>query len=74
MSSSSVDDQAAIIPDRLECLSSLSQPLFSSNGVEINDVVRFFVGDNKATAFEQGVQGHYNGPQNWQQKADPNQA
>ena len=27
MSSSSVDDQAAIIPDRLECSSSLSQPL-----------------------------------------------
>ena len=52
MSSSSVDDQAAIIPDRLECLSSLSQPLISSNGVEINDVLRFFVGDHKAIAFE----------------------
>ena len=56
MSSSSVDDQAAIIPDRLECLSSLSQPLISSNGVEVNDVLRFFVGDHKATAFEQGAQ------------------
>ena len=41
MSSSSVDDQAAIIPDRLECLSSLSQLLISSNGVEVNDVLRF---------------------------------
>ena len=56
MSSSSVDDQAAIIPDRLECLSSLSQPLISGNGVEINDVLRFFVGDHKAIAFEQGAQ------------------
>ena len=56
MSSSSVDDQAVIIPDRLECLSSLSQPLLSSNGVEINDVLRFFVGDHKAIAFEQGAQ------------------
>ena len=35
MSSSSVNDQAAIIPDRLECLSSLLQPLISSNGVEV---------------------------------------
>ena len=41
MSSSSVDDQAAIIPDRLECLSSLSQLLISSNGVKVNDVLRF---------------------------------
>ena len=56
MSSSSVDDQVAIIPDRLECLSSLSQPLISGNGVEINDVLRFFVGDHKAIAFEQGAQ------------------
>ena len=56
MSSSSVDDQAAIVPDRLECLSSLSQPLISSNGVEINDVLGFFVGDHKAIAFEQGAQ------------------
>ena len=42
MSSPSVDDQAAIIHDRLECSSS-SQPLqlLSSNGVEINDVLRF---------------------------------
>ena len=56
MSSSSVDDQAAIIPDRLECLSSLSQPLLSSNGVEINDILCFFMGDHKAIAFEQGAQ------------------
>ena len=56
MSSSSVDDQAAIIPDRLKCLSSLSQPLISSNGVEVNDVLHFFVGDHKAIAFEQGAQ------------------
>ena len=56
MSSSSVDDQAAIIPDRLECLSSLSQPLLSSNGVEINGILRFFMGDHKAIAFEQGAQ------------------
>ena len=41
MSSSSVDDQAAIIPDRLECLSSLLQPLISRNGVDVNDVLRF---------------------------------
>ena len=60
MSSSSVNHQAAIIPDRLECLSSLSQPLISSNGV-VNDVLCFVVGDHKAIAFEQGAQcrGNY---------------
>ena len=44
MSSSSVNDQVTIIPDRLECLSSLSRPLISSNGVEVSDVLRFFCG------------------------------
>ena len=56
MSSSSVDDQAAIIPDRLECLLSLSQPLLSSNGIQINDVLPYFVSDHKAMAFGQGAQ------------------
>ena len=30
--------------------------LISGNGVEINNVLRFFVGDHKAIAFEQGTQ------------------
>ena len=61
LSSSSIDDQAALIADRLDCLFSLSQPVNSSSGVQISDVLRFFVGDHKAIAFEQGTQcgGNY---------------
>ena len=61
LSSSSTDDQAALIPDRLECLSSLRDPVESSKGVCVKDVIRFFVGDHKAVAFEMGMQcgGHY---------------
>ena len=42
LSSSSIDDQAALIADRLDCLFSLSHPVASSNGTEITDVLRFF--------------------------------
>ena len=61
LSSSSIDDQAALVPDRLECLSSLSEDIKCSNGVYVHDVLRFFIGDHKAVAFEQGTQcgGHY---------------
>ena len=61
LSSSSIDDQAALIADRLDCLFSLSQPVTTDSGIQICDVLRFFVGDHKAIAFEQGTQcgGNY---------------
>ena len=57
---SSVEDQAAIIGDRLDCLPGLSIPI-ESEGIEMNDTLRFFTGDHPATQFEQGTKlgGHY---------------
>ena len=55
--SSAVDDQAAIIQDRVDCLLSLSEPLTTSGGIEIADELLFFVGDHPAQQFERGTQG-----------------
>ena len=51
---SSVEDQATIIGDRIDCLRSLSTPI-ESDGMLINDTARFFTGDHPATQFEQGT-------------------
>ena len=58
---SSVQDQASLIPDRVDCLKDLSQPLVTSNGVVVEDVLRFFKGDTPAQSFERGTQsgGNY---------------
>ena len=53
--SASVADQAALIPDRLECIQSIHLPVISSNGVPINDRLQFFIGDHPAQSFEQGT-------------------
>ena len=59
--SSSAEDQAALITDRLDCLSDLSKPLTASNGVPVHNELRFFKGDAPAQQFERGTQkgGHY---------------
>lgn len=59
--SSSTEDQAALIPDRLECLSDLSKSLTASNSVQVHDELHFFKGDTPAQQFERGTQngGHY---------------
>ena len=59
--SSSVDDQAALIPDRVDALMELSEPICTSKGIEIRDKLCFFRGDKKAVSFEQGTQcgGNY---------------
>ena len=49
--SSSVEDQAALIKDRLSCLLELPEPVKTETGIEIT---RFFTGDHPATQFEQG--------------------
>ena len=61
LSSSSIEDQVAFIPDRRECLSELDEVLYSSKHVPIVDTARFFVGDHPAQNFERGTQqgGNY---------------
>ena len=62
-SSSSPDEQLALVPDRVECLQQFSQPIMSETGVQINDRLRFFCGDKPAQQFEGGTQlgGNYKG-------------
>ena len=59
--SSSVEDQASVIPDRVECLHDLHQVVTTSKGLEVNDKLHFFKGDAPAQQFERGTQqgGHY---------------
>ena len=59
--SSSVEDQATLVPDRTECLQDLGQSIVASNGVEIVDTLQFFKGDTPAKQMERGTQigGHY---------------
>ena len=61
LGSSSAEDQASIIPDRVDCLLDMAEPLTTSNGVVIHDELRFFKGDAPAQQFERGTQqgGHY---------------
>lgn len=54
--SSSVEDQAALIRDRKECIQELSIPLQASNGVNITDELVFFYGDKAAQQVERGAQ------------------
>ena len=56
MCSSSLADQLAIIPDRIDCLQELKESITSSNNVCINDALQFFIGDHPAQAFERGTQ------------------
>ena len=53
--SSTVEDQSALIGDRLDCLSDLSNPVETKDGIQITDRLRFFTGDHPAAQFEQGT-------------------
>ena len=55
-STSSPEHQIALVPDRVECLMELTQPILSKCGVEVNDKLRFFCGDAPARQFERGTQ------------------
>ena len=61
LGSSSVEDQAFLIGDRLSCILELSEPVKTESGIEITDTLRYFTGDHPATQFEQGSKqgGHY---------------
>jgi hypothetical protein len=52
---STVEDQAALIGDRFDCLSDLSAPVETKDGIQITDRLRFFTGDHPAAQFEQGT-------------------
>ena len=54
--SSSIEDQVAIIQDRIDCLHELSTNLTASNGVVIYDKIMFFIGDHPTQQFERGTQ------------------
>ena len=61
LSSSSIQDQAALITDRIECIQDLSTPVYTTTCVPITDKLKFFYGDKPAAQFERGTQvgGHY---------------
>ena len=49
-------EQLAYITTRKACLQSLSEPVLTSNGVQITDIMRFFHGDGPQQEFEAGEQ------------------
>lgn len=53
--SSSVEDQAALVGDRISCLLELQTPVKTDKGIEVADTLRFFTGDHPAAQFEQGT-------------------
>ena len=61
MSSSCVEDQAALIQDRLNCIRELTTCVHTSKGIPITNRLVFFYGGKPAAQFERGTQqgGHY---------------
>ena len=49
-SSSSTADQLATIPDCVDCLLDLKQPVMSSEGIPVIDTPRFFIGDHSSSS------------------------
>ena len=56
MCSSSVEDQAALIRDRIEDIREIHDQLTTSEGIKITDRLLFFYGDKPAAQFERGTQ------------------
>ena len=59
--SSSLEDQAALISDRIECIKELTAQITSKTGITVTDKLFFFTGDKPAAQFECGTQqgGYY---------------
>ena len=53
-STSSPDDQALFNQCRLDCIKELAEPIYTSNGVAVKDILRFFHGDGPAQQYEAG--------------------
>eukprot|EP00731_Ephydatia_muelleri_P009839 Em0005g425a len=60
-STSSIEDQRKFIECRRQCMQQMGTKLFTSEGLEITDVLRFFHGDGPAQQFEAGhsIGGNY---------------
>lgn len=56
MGSSSIDVQAALITDRVECLLDLEKPMTTPDGIQIHYHLKLFTGDYPASQFERGTQ------------------
>ena len=54
--SSAIEDQLALLQDRIDCLGELTTNVVSTSNIEITDKLRFFVGDHPAQQFEHGTQ------------------
>jgi hypothetical protein len=52
--SSSSEDEAALVGDRLNCIIDLKTPLQTESGITVTDTLRYFTGDHPAAQFEQG--------------------
>ena len=61
ISSSSINDQVALIADRMNCIKEMNVELCTENGISIMDRLMFFYGDKPAVQFERGTQvgGYY---------------
>lgn len=59
--SSSAEDQAALIADRVDCLYDLKDEIMTDEGIPVRDIMHFFKGDTPAKQFERGTQkgGYY---------------
>ena len=53
--SSSLADQACLIPERLAELEGLNEPLCTAGGIQIADTLKYFKGDKPAAEFEAGI-------------------
>ena len=56
LGSSSIEDRAAVLPDRIDCLHDLAEPVLTTSGIRVYDTRRFFTGDHPAAQFEKGTQ------------------
>ena len=54
--SSSIEDQASLLQDRIDWLHSLSENITTSSGITITDRLCFFIGDQQAQQFERDTQ------------------
>ena len=53
---STIEDKVSIIPDRVADLHDLKEPILSTAGIPVQDVLRFLTGDHPAAQFKRGTQ------------------
>ena len=53
-SADSIDDQLLYTNERNKDLAEMSKPVFSKEGITFHDIIRLFIGDHPACAFEAG--------------------